>query len=159
VSALQVFRSLPLAREIHRAESLPDASREYARDTVTLGWEDRLRARARRRSDRGVEFATALPRGTVLRAGDCFVLDPADLVVMVVEREEPVFVVEPRTPAEWGLYAYYIGNSHQPMMITEQAIVCVEAPGVAQIFAQHGIAYSRATRRFTPVSLLADHRH
>jgi urease accessory protein len=154
-----VFKSLPVVREIHRAQSLPEAAHDYPRDTITLGWEERLRTRGRRRSDRGVEFGMALPRGTVLRDGDCFVLDRPSLVVAIVEREEPVLVVEPRTPAEWGLYAYYIGNSHQPLMITDWAIVCPDAPGMEQVLVQHGIAYSRCILAFTPVGPVVDHRH
>ena len=46
-----------------------------ARDTITLGWEERLKARGRRRRTAASSSATALPRGTVLRGGDCFVLD------------------------------------------------------------------------------------
>ena len=47
--------------------------------------------------------ATALPRGTVLRAGDCFVLDDAARwSSTVVERAEPVFVIEPRSAARVG---------------------------------------------------------
>jgi len=48
---------------------------EHPRDSITLGWEDRLKGRARRRTDGGVEFGTALPRGTVLREGDCLALE------------------------------------------------------------------------------------
>ena len=48
----------------------------------------------RRRTDGGVEFGTSLPRGTVLRDGDCFVLDATRLSSTVVERPEPVFVVD-----------------------------------------------------------------
>ena len=59
---------------------------------MTLGWEDRTHVHGRRRTDGGVEFGTSLPRGTVLRAGDCFVLDDERLVVAVVERPESVFV-------------------------------------------------------------------
>ena len=72
----------------------------------------------------------SLPRGTVLRAGDCFVLDDERRVVMVVERPEAVFVIEPRSAPEWALFAYHIGNRHQPLMITDQALVCPDVPGV-----------------------------
>ena len=67
--------------------------------------------------------------------------------------------MNPRTAAEWGLYAYYIGNSHHPVMITDRAIVCPDVPGMEQVLLQHGIAYSRSTQPFTPVGLLLDHRH
>lgn len=159
MSVLQVFKTLPVAHEIHRLDALPDAARGWARDTITLGWEERMKARGRRRSDGGLEFGTALPRGSVLGGGDCFLFDGPRCVVVVVEREEPVFVVEPRTAPEWGLFAYYIGNSHQPVMITDGAIICPDLPGMEQVLVQHGMAFSRSTRPFTPVGLLVDHQH
>ena len=145
-------------RLYHGAELQGDA-RAYARDTVTLGWEDRTHVHGRRRTDGGVEFGTSLPRGTVLRAGDVLVLDPERLVVSIVERPEPVFVVEPRTTAEWGLFAYHIGNRHQPLMVTERALVCPDVPGVEQVLQQHRMPYARATMPFTPAATVAGHQH
>src|SRR5262245_671453 len=156
---LQVFRSLPTASIVYREETLRAAARNYTRDTVTLGWEERLKARSRRQSDNGIEFATVLPRGTVLREGDCLVLDAHALVISVVERAEAVFVIEPATCADWGLYGYLIGNSHQPVMIADGAILCPDVPGMEQVLNHHGIRFSRATRAFTPVTLVSDHRH
>jgi urease accessory protein len=159
MSVLQVFKSLPVAHEVWREDALPVSASAYARETISLGWEDRLKARGRRRSDRGTEFGTALPRGTILRAGDCLVCEPLERVFVVVERDEAVLVVAPRTPAEWGLFGYYIGNSHQPVMLTEHEIVCADLPGMDQVLEQHGIVFARAARAFTPVGLLTDHRH
>jgi urease accessory protein len=138
---------------------LPEATRAYVRDRVTLGWEDRTHVHGRRRTDGGVEFGTALPRGTVLRGGDFFVLAAERLVVAVVERAEPVFVIEPRSAPEWALFAYHIGNRHQPVMITERSLVCPDAPGLEQLLQQHRMPYSRATLPFTPGPTVAGHRH
>jgi urease accessory protein UreE len=157
-----MFKSLPVARDVYRHEVLPSSVKTYSRDTITLGWEERLRARGRRRSDSGLEFGTILARGSVLRADDCFVLDEAAAIIAVVEREEPVFVVRPATPAEWALFAYHIGNSHQPLMIAEDGLVCPDAPGMDQVLRYHGIPFVRAARSFTPVGLgqvYASHRH
>lgn len=159
MSVFQAFRSLPVAREIHRADSLPERSRPYARDTITLGWEERLKARARRLSDGGSEFGAALARGTTLREGDCFVLDQLQIVVTVVERADAVFVIAPRSPEEWGRYAYQIGNNHLPLMIEDGLLVCPDVPGMEQVLALHGIEFSRASRPFTPLAGLPDHRH
>jgi urease accessory protein len=144
---------------IFKASELPDASRAFARDTVTLGWEDRTHVHGRRRTDGGVEFAMSLPRGSVLRAGDCFVLDQERLVVAVVERAEPVFVIEPRTAPEWALFAYHIGNRHQPLMITDRSLVCPDVPGVEQLLQQHHMPYVRATLPFTPAATVTGHQH
>lgn len=154
-----MFKSLPIAKEAHRQDTLPPAVLGYPRDTVTLGWEERLKARARRQSDLGFEFATALPRGTVLREGHCFVFDAPPLLVRVVECAEPVFVIRPRTQQEWAIFSYHIGNSHQPVMFSDDEIVCPDVPGMEQVLTYHGIEVSRANRAFTPVGLVANHQH
>ena len=138
---------------------LPRPALDYSRDTITLGWEDRTYVRGRRRTEGGVEFGTALPRGTVLRAGDCFVLDDERRVVMVVEQPEAVFVIEPRSAPEWALFAYQIGNRHQPLMVTDHALVCPDVPGVERLLQRHKMPYARATMPFTPAANVAAHQH
>ena len=104
-------------------------------------------------------IARILPRGTLLRGGDCFVHDEGRTVIVVVELPEPVFVIVPHTPQEWGLFAYHIGNRHQPLMITERGIVCPDEPGVGQLLEQQQIPYTRETLPFTPATGAARHHH
>jgi urease accessory protein len=137
--------------------TLPEPARFYARDTITLGWEDRQHGHGRRRSDGGVEFGAALARGTVLQGGDCLVIDEARMVVVVVEKPEPVFVIEPLTLQEWALFAYQIGNRHLPLMIAERGIVCPDVAGVEPMLVRERIPHRRATLAFTPAA--AGHRH
>lgn len=153
-----MFRAVPVVHEVRRW-SQSGAPASYKRDTVTLGWEDRLKARGRRRTDGGVEFATALPRGTVLRDGDCLAIDQIQLAVAVIERLEPVLVVRPVTVRGWALVGYQIGNSHQPVMLDNDAIVCADVPGMEQVLAYHGIPFTRELRSFTPVGPAANHQH
>jgi len=148
-----------VVEHVFHASNLPADACAFARDSVTLGWEERTHVHGRRRTNGGVEFGTSLPRGTVLRGGDCFVLAPARLVVDIVERDEPVFVVAPRAPQDWALFAYHIGNRHQPMMITDAGLVCPDVPGMEQLLQQQHIPYARATRPFTPAAVTAGHRH
>ena len=159
---LQVFKPFPTVRQTCRAAALPDATRAFARDTITLGWVERLKVRARRRSDGGVEFGTVLDRGTMLREGDCLILDEPPTVITVVAQQEAVFVIAPRTAADWGRFAYQIGNSHQPLMLTDTAIVCPDVLGMEQVLTYHGIPFSRASCAFTPIGHageIAEHRH
>jgi len=156
---LRVFKPLPVANEVYSASALPAAAGAYAHDTVTIGWEERMKARALRRSDGGVEFGTSLPRGTILRHGDLFVLDVVATCIEVLEREEPVLVIQPATPEDWARFAYHIGNSHQPMMVADAAIVCPDVAGMAQVLDYHRIPFTRARRPFTPIGQLPDHRH
>jgi len=161
---LHVFKPLPVVRDVHRLHAIPVTAAGFARDTLTLGWEERLRARGRRRSDGGVEFGTALSRGTVLRDGDCLVVPELSLVVAIVERPEPVFVIAPESPAQWATFGYHIGNSHQPLMVVEGALMCPDVPGMEQVLRYHGIPFTRGEHAFTPMSLggclyAAGHQH
>ncbi len=148
-----MFRTLPVVEAVHRIDRLPDAARGFARDTITLGWEDRTRPRGRRQSDAGLEFGVSLPRGTILRGGDQLVIDPLRTIVAVVERLEPAFVIEPQTAGEWGLFAYHIGNGHQPLMLTEHSLVCPDVTGVELLLQHHQIPYRRAEVAFTPTTM------
>ena len=86
-------------------------------------------------------------------------LDDERRVVTVVERPEAVFVIEPRSSPEWALFAYHIGNRHQPLMVTDQALVCPDVPGVELLLQQHKMPYARATMPFTPAATVAAHPH
>ena len=154
-----VFKTLPVADRIYRESELPESCAGYARDTITLGWEERQKSHGRRRSDGGVEFGTSLSRGMLLRAGHCLVLDPPRLVVDIVERPEPVFVIEPQTSSDWGLFAHHLGNGHQPLMITDRTLVCPDVPGVESLLQRYRIPFVRASVAFTPVSAVAAHHH
>lgn len=150
---------MTIVDRVYTDRDLPDAARSFARDTITLGWEDRTHGHGRRQTDGGVAFGTSLPRGTTLRGGDLFVLEPERLAVTIVERDEPVFVIAPRSRLEWGLFAYHIGNRHQPLMITDEALVCPDVPGVEPLLQQHHMPYVRDVRPFTPAATVARHTH
>jgi urease accessory protein len=152
-----LFRSVPIADAVFRVERLPGGLIEHPQDSITLGWEERFRARARRRTDGGIDFGTALPRGTVLREGDCLALDTPPLVIVVRELAEAVLVARPASAAQWALWSYHIGNSHQPLMIADDALVCADLPGMEQVLNYHAIPFQRETRRFTPVSQAPGH--
>jgi urease accessory protein len=153
-----VFKTIPVANLTYREDTLPAEATAFDRDTITLGWEERGKTRGRRRSDGNREFGVSLPRGTVLRGGDCFVLHSERAIVEVIERVEPAFVIEPRTQSEWGLFAYHIGNGHQPLMVTDRALVCPDLPGVEMLLQYHRIPFRRADLAFTPASAVLDHR-
>jgi urease accessory protein len=150
---------LTIIEQTYREDTLPGTTRGYARDTLTLGWEDRRHVHGRRQSDGGIAIGLSLPRGTMLRGGDCVVVAEARTVIVVVERPEPVFLIEPRTPQEWGLFAYQIGNRHQPLMVTEHGLVCPNVDGVEQLLEQYRIPFARTTLPFTPATGAAPHHH
>lgn len=152
-----LFRSIPIAEAVFDLNRLPAALADAPRDAIALGWEERVKTRARWRTDGGVEFGTSLPRGTMLREGDCLALDHPALVIVVRERAEPVLVARPASPQQWALWGYHIGNSHQPLMIASDALVCADVAEMRQVLEFHAIPYTRETRPFTPVTLSPGH--
>ena len=156
-SGTVLFRNVPIAEAVFRIERLPAGLVGHPRDSITLGWEERLKGRARRRTDGGVEFGTALPRGTMLREGDCLALERPPLVIVVHELAEPVLVARPSSPVEFALWGYHLGNSHQPLMIADDALICADVPGTEQVLTYHAIPFLREIRPFTPVSQAPSH--
>jgi urease accessory protein len=131
----------------------------FKRDTITLAWEDRRQAHARRKSDSGVEFAISLPAGTILKSGDCLLLDEEKVVIEVREALEPVYIVRPRTPQEWAYYAYHVGNRHQSIMIGDSELTFLQDPAVRSLLVQLQVQFSPDMRPFTAALAAAGHSH
>jgi urease accessory protein len=131
----------------------------YRRDTITLAWEDRRQGHGRRKSDSGIEFAISLPDGTVLKSGDCFVLEAERAIVAVQEAVQPVYVIRPKTPQEWAYYAYHVGNRHQSVMIGESELIFLENPAVRSLLDQLHVHYTADARPFTAALANIGHSH
>ncbi|MGE3959161.1 MAG: urease accessory protein UreE [Vicinamibacterales bacterium] len=151
------FKSVPVAETVFRADRLPAGLSGHLRDRVVLGWQERLSTRGRWRTEGGVEFGVGLPRGTVLRDGDCLALDQPPLLIAVCEKPEPVLVIVPETPERAATWAYFIGNSHQPLMVVGGVLLCADVTGADQVLAFHGIPFVRDVRPFTPAAVPGHH--
>lgn len=95
-------------------EILDQAQRADA--ALTLPFGDRQRSRLRTRLDSGEEVGLMLPRGRVLRDGDC--LRASDGRVVVV-RAAPETVSTARADDAQLLAraAYHLGNRHMPLQV------------------------------------------
>ncbi|HEY7789747.1 MAG TPA: urease accessory protein UreE [Vicinamibacterales bacterium] len=144
---------------VWREDEPGPAAAGFVEDTITLDWEARQKGHARRRTDQGIEFATSLPQGTMLREGDRLRLDPLRRIVTVREAQDEVYVIRPRTAREWAWLAYQIGNRHQPLMIAEEELICPRTPDVEQLLQQLGVALTAAQRPFTPAIARVGHHH
>jgi urease accessory protein len=144
---------------VYRDEEPGAAAAGFEEETLTLGWEERQKGHARRRTDGGLEFGLSLPPGVTLREGDRLVLEALQRVVRVREAEEDVFVIRPATPQEWAWDAYHIGNRHQPLMIAGDELICPRVPGMEQLLAQLRIPCVAARRPFTPAIARVGHDH
>jgi urease accessory protein len=145
---------------VEHVTTAPDSGyRTYRHETITLTWEDRRQGHGRRRSDSGTEFAISLPHGTVLKAGDSLALDAEKIIVTVREADEPVYVIEPKTPQEWAYYAYQVGNRHQSVMIGETELIFPQNPAVRSLLDQLHVHYTTDRRPFTAALANIGHSH
>lgn len=83
---------------------------------LTLDYEQRQRCRQRVRLDDGRIAILMLPRGTVLRDGDCL-RGVNGRVVRVCAAAEPVSTVAIDDPVRRARAAWHLGNRHEPVQI------------------------------------------
>jgi urease accessory protein len=131
----------------------------YSRDTLTLTWEERRQGHGRRTSDAGLGFAISLPGGTILKSGDCMILEPERTVVSIKEAFEPVYVVRPQTPQDWAYYAYHVGNRHQEVMIGETELIFLQNSAVRSLLEQLHAHFETDERPFTAALVNVGHFH
>jgi urease accessory protein len=150
---------MTVVEHVHSAAHLEARHDGYHRDTLTLSWEDRRQGHGRRRSNAGVEFAISLPNGTVLKKGDCLVLEAEKTVVAIEEASEAVYIIRPRTTQEWAYYAYHIGNRHQQVMIGDGELIFLQNPAVRSLLEQLHVPFEADARPFTAALATAGHSH
>ena len=141
------------------ASDIGSEFRGYSQDTLTLKWEERRQGHGRRRSDGGLEFAISLPAGTVLKAGDCMILEPERTIVRINEAPEPVYIIRPKTPQDWAYLAYHVGNRHQEVMIGETELVLLQTPAVRSLLEQLHAHFETGARPFTAALVNVGHFH
>ena len=148
---------MTVVENIGHEEELNEECSVYRRTTITLGFEDRQKVHGRRRSDDGLEFAISLDAGLTLTSGDCFILKPDRVVVVVKEALEAVFVLKPTSKQDWAYCAYQIGNRHQKLMVSDNELVCLQDPAVKSLFDQLDLSYEEDSRPFTAVTVTSGH--
>lgn len=87
-------------------------------NTVTLSWEKRIKSRLRITLDDGSDGGIFLPRGTILRGGDCLLSEKGD-AVEVVAAPEKLSIVSATTPLQLSRICYHLGNRHVALEINE----------------------------------------
>jgi urease accessory protein len=84
--------------------------------TLTLPFEQRQRSRLRASLDDGTEVGLFLPRGRILRGGDCLRSEDGVLVA-VRAAAETVSTVRSKDPLLLARAAYHLGNRHVSLQI------------------------------------------
>jgi len=147
-----------IVEHVHSVDALESEIASYARDRMTLTWEERRHGHGRRRSESGIDFAVSLPPGTVLKHGDCFVLPAERTVVVVEEAREPVYVIRAETFRDAAFYAYNVGNRHQPLAVADGYLVVLQNPAVRSLLEQLHASYVEDCRPFNAL-VASGHTH
>jgi len=150
---------MTVVEQITHAAHIRSVYDSYRRDTMTLKWEERRQGHGRRRSDAGLEFAISLPNGSVLRGGDCLILESERTIVRIQEASEPVYIVRPKSPQDWAYYAYHVGNRHQQVMIGETELIFLQNPAVRSLLEQLHAHFETSERAFTAAVVNVGHFH
>lgn len=91
---------------------------QEAAATITLPFEQRQKSRLRARLDDGTEVGLVLPRGGVLRGGDCLRAENG-LVIRVQAAPEAVSTAYAQDPHTLARACYHLGNRHVALQIGE----------------------------------------
>jgi urease accessory protein len=118
-----------------------------ARDTVSLGWEDRSRTRQRLRTRDGRELAIKLPTGTRLVPGTILAIGEG-FHVEVEAAPEDVWVVRAADRRHLLRAAWEIGNRHFPIDLGEDEIAVLYDHTLEELWTRLGVEAERRRRPF-----------
>jgi urease accessory protein len=87
--------------------------------TLTLPFDQRQKSRLRAKLDNGEEVGLMLPRGSVLRGGDCLCAEDGT-VIQVQAAAESVTTAKTQNPTLLARACYHLGNRHIPLQVGNQ---------------------------------------
>ena len=114
---------------------------------LTLPFERRQKTRQRAQLDNGEEIAVVLPRGTVMRGGDCLLGDAGGRVRVVAAPEEVSFV---SGYAGLARAAYHLGNRHVWVELNESRVVWLRDHVLDAMIEGFGLSVQHGSLPFEP---------
>ena len=128
-------------------ERLPNVSAHGA--SLTLPFELRQKSRLHTCLDSGEEAALLLPRGTVLRHGDCLRADTG-LIILVQAAPEAVSTVYAHEPRLFARAAYHLGNRHVVLQVGDGWLRYLHDHVLDALVAKLGLRVVLETAAFEP---------
>jgi urease accessory protein len=118
-------------------------------DQLLLRFEQRQKARQRVRLMSGREVGIQLPRGTVLRGGDCL-QGASGEIVRVVAAPEPVSIASCADPLLLAKAAYHLGNRHVQVEVRRRHLLYLRDHVLDHMIESLGLRVTYATEPFEP---------
>ncbi len=128
-------------------------------DQLVLRFDQRQKARQRARLMSGREVGIQLPRGTVLRGGDCLQGSSGE-IVRVVAAPEPVSIATTNDPLLLAKAAYHLGNRHVHLEVQRGLLRYLRDHVLDHMIESLGLRVTYAQEPFEPeAGAYAQHRH
>lgn len=119
--------------------------------TITLDYDLRKKARLKTKLDTGEDVGLMLPRGLVLRGGDCLQTDEG-VTAKVVAAHEEVSVARTRDTLLLAKASYHLGNRHMPLQIEAHCLVYKKDHVLDEMVENLGLEIHHEMRAFEPES-------
>jgi urease accessory protein len=129
-----------------------------AQATLSLPFELRQKSRLKANLDSGEEVGLILPRGHVLRGGDCLRADNG-MIIMLQAANEPVTTATAPDTLTLQRACYHLGNRHVPLQITEQWIRYLQDHVLDDMVASLGLTTTHESAPFEPETGAYHHHH
>jgi urease accessory protein len=130
-------------------EKLPSPAKAQA--TLTLPFELRQRSRLRAVLDSGEEVGLILPRGEILRGGDCLQAENG-WVIELKAANETVSTVTCADALLLQKACYHLGNRHVPLEITHRGLRYQQDHVLDEMVTSLGLSVTHETAPFEPES-------
>ena len=127
-------------------------------ETLTLAFDMRQKARLKTKLDNGDKAGLMLPRGLVLREGDCLRTDEG-IVVKVIAAQEKVSIASSSDKPLLTKASYHLGNRHIPLQIEENCIIYLVDHVLDEMVKSLGLTVTHEMRAFEPETGAYHHHH
>ena len=129
-----------------------------AQASLSLPFELRQKSRLRANLDTGEEVGLMLPRGRVLRGGDCLKAENG-LIIELKAAEELVSTATAPDALTLQRACYHLGNRHVPLQITENWIRYLKDHVLDDMVVSLGLTISHEQAPFEPETGAYHHHH
>lgn len=119
--------------------------------TLTLAYDLRQKARLKTVSDAGEEVGLMLPRGMILRDGDC-IKSQEGRIAKIISALEEVSVAKTDNKLLLTKASYHLGNRHMPLQIEEDNLIYLKDHVLDEMVKNLGLEISYEMRIFEPES-------
>ena len=127
-------------------------------ETLTLAFDMRQKARLKTKLDNGEKAGLMLPRGLVLRGGDCLRTDEG-IIVKVIAAQEKVSIASCSDKPLLAKASYHLGNRHIPLQIEENCIIYLVDHVLDEMVKSLGLTVTHEMRAFEPETGAYHHHH